>query len=283
MALESLINPKRAVERPWEMFFIGFLYATVAVFLSIWIFRGHASLIMVLLTVVASVPFMYKSMKVQEKFDVTLKSERTILKRHGEVIKYLLFLFGGFLFAYSIWFIVLPASTIQTLFASQIETINAINSKIMGEAISSSSIFLQIFLNNFKVLMFAIFFAFFYGAGAIFVLTWNASVISAAIGGFVKEKIAIYAASVGSVSIFNYFHMFSLGLLRYSIHGIPEIAAYFIGGLAGSIISVAVINRDLEGEHYKSIMVDVIHLVLIAIGILVLAGFLEVYVTPLFF
>tara|TARA_Y100000034_G_C6874081_1_gene399445 strand:- start:156 stop:1007 length:852 start_codon:yes stop_codon:yes gene_type:complete len=283
MALESLINPKRAVEKPWEMFFIGFLYSTVAVFLSVWIFKAYSSLIMVLLTVIASVPFMYKTMKIQEKVDIKLKKETAILKRHSEVIKYLLFLFGGFVVAYSIWFIALPSTTVQSLFSSQLETIGTINSKIMGEAISSSSIFFQIFLNNFKVLLFAIFFAFFYGAGAIFILTWNASVIAAAVGSFVKEKIAIYAASVGSASMFNYFHIFSLGILRYSIHGIPEIAAYFIGGLAGSIISVAVINRDLEGVHYKKIMSDVIHLTLIAIGILVLAALLEVYVTPIFF
>ncbi len=283
MALESIINPKRAVKRPWEMFFVGFLYSTVAVFLSVWIFKAYASLIMVLLTVIASVPFMYKTMKIQEKVDVNLKKESAILRRHGEVIKYLLFLFGGFVVAYSIWFIALPSAVVQNLFSSQLETISAINSKIVGEAIGSSSIFLQIFLNNFKVLLFAIFFAFFYGAGAIFILTWNASVISAAVGSFVKERLAIYAASVGSANMFNYFHLFSLGLLRYSIHGILEIAAYFVGGLAGSIISVAIINRDLEGVHYKKIMLDVVHLTLIAIGILVLAALLEVYVTPLFF
>ncbi len=283
MALESIINPKRGVENPWEMFFVGFLYSTVAVFLSVWIFKAYASLIMVLLTVIASVPFMYKTMKIQEKVDIKLKKESAILRRHAGVIKYLLFLFGGFVVAYSIWFIALPSAVVQNLFSSQLETISTINSKIVGEAIGSSSIFLQIFLNNFKVLLFAIFFAFFYGAGAIFILTWNASVISTAIGSFVKERLATYAASVGSASMFNYFHLFSLGLLRYSIHGIPEIAAYFMGGLAGSIISVAVINRDLEGPHYKKIMLDVVHLTLIAIGILVLAALLEVYVTPLFF
>ena len=124
-----------------------------------------------------------------------------------------------------------------------LETIIAINSQVLGEVIGNSSIVLQIFLNNFKVLLFSIFFAFFYGAGAIFILTWNASVISAAVGLFVKDKIAAVAAYSGSVGIFNYFNMFSLGLARYMIHGIPEIAAYFIGGLAGGIISVAVINR----------------------------------------
>jgi len=283
MALESIITPKRAAEVPWKMFLVGILYSTFAVFLSVWIFKAYASIIMVLLTVIVSVPLMYNTMKSQEKVIVKLKNEKAILKRHWQVLKYLLFLFGGFVVSYSFWFIVLPSTTVQFLFSSQIETIGAINSKIVGDAISSSSIFLQIFLNNFKVLLFAIFFAFFYGAGAIFILTWNASVIAAALGGFVKDKIAVYASSIGVIGVFQYFQSYSLGLLRYSIHGIPEIAAYFIGGLAGSIISFAVINRDLEGSHYKKIMLDVIHLTLIAIAILIFAGLLEVYVTPLFF
>ena len=283
MALESLINPKKAIKRPWKMFFVGFLYSTIAIFLSVWIFKAYSSLIMVMLTVIASVPFMYKTMKIQEKVDVKFKKESTILKQHARVIRYLLFLFMGFVVAYSIWFVALPSSTVQTLFSTQLETIGTINAKITGEAISAGSIFLQIFLNNFKVLLFSVFFAFFYGAGAIFILTWNASVIAAAIGTFVKDKLAALGASMGSAGMVNYFHLFSLGLLRYSIHGIPEIAAYFIGGLAGGIISVAVINKDLETNHFRKIMLDSMSLVLLAVGILVLAAALEVYVTPLFF
>jgi len=283
VAIESIINPSKAIERPWEMFFVGILYSSIAIFLGVWIFKAYSSLIMVFLTVFAAMPFMYKTMKREEEVDVTLKDEGKILKEHAKVIKYLMYLFIGFVVSYAIWFVVLPASIVQSLFGTQLETIGTINAKIVGEVISPGSVFLQIFLNNFKVMLFAIFFAFFYGAGAIFILTWNASVISAAIGTFVKERIAAYAAAAGSAGMFNYFHVFSLGLLRYFIHGIPEIAAYFVAGLAGGIISVAVINKDLETNKFKNIMLDAVNLTLIAIGILVLAALLEVYVTPLFF
>ena len=143
MALESIITPKRAAEVPWKMFLVGILYSTFAVFLSVWIFKAYASIIMVLLTVIVSVPLMYNTMKSQEKVIVKLKNEKAILKRHWQVLKYLLFLFGGFVVSYSFWFIVLPSTTVQFLFSSQIETIGAINSKIVGDAISSSSIFLR--------------------------------------------------------------------------------------------------------------------------------------------
>ena len=35
-----------------------------------------------------------------------------------------------------------------------------------------------------------------------------------------------------------------IGLVRYMIHGLPEIAAYFIAAMAGEIISVAVIRHE---------------------------------------
>lgn len=283
MALESLIRPSKAAEHPSKMFFVGFLYASIALFLATWIFRSHASLIMVFLTVIASIPLMYKTIQKEEQVDIDFKKEKTILKQHAKVIKFLLALFIGYVVAFSLWFIILPSSMVQSLFSSQLETIQVINNQISGAAISSINVFLQIFFNNFKVLLFCLFFSFFYGAGAIFILTWNASVIGAAIGTFVKEKLAEVALAMGAVNIFHYFQFFSLGLLRYALHGIPEIAAYFIGGLAGGIISVAMVNRDLEGGKFTTILRDALDLSLIAVGILIVAAFAEVYLTPLFF
>jgi len=274
MTLESIVNPFSAVDRPMHMFFAGFVYASLAVFLSAWIFRDSASLIMVFLTVFASMSVMYSTMKMEEDVTIRLKDEVSILKRHGAVIKYLMLLFGGFVVAYSMWFLVLPDSLVAKLFESQLDTVMSINANIMGDVVNPSGMFFQIFLNNFKVLLFCLFFSFFYGAGAIFILTWNASVISAAVGSFIDSNIASGLHVVGAIP---------LAILRYAIHGIPEIVAYFAAGLAGGIISVAMMNRDLETSKFRKIVLDVLDLCLIAILILVIAALLEVYVTPLFF
>ncbi|MBT7237871.1 stage II sporulation protein M [Candidatus Woesearchaeota archaeon] len=279
MALESIISPFSAVEKPGHMFFTGLIYASLAVFLSNWVFRDSASLIMVFLTVLAAVPIMYSTMKMEENVTVKLKDEVSILKRHAKVVEYLMFLFLGFVVAYTFWFSILPVEIVENLFSTQLQTIQGINSQVSGQVISgaaagSGNIFLQIFLNNFKVLLFALFFSFFYGAGAIFILTWNASVIAAAAGTFIQKAVAAGTHVAGAVP---------LAILRYAIHGIPEIIAYFVAGLAGGIISVAMINRDLESSKFRRIILDVIDLCLIAIVILILAALLEVYVTPLFF
>ncbi|MBT6956165.1 stage II sporulation protein M, partial [archaeon] len=106
-----------------------------------------------------------------------------------------------------------------------------------------------------------------FGAGAIFILVWNASVIAAAIGIFAKSSLA----------------NLPIGLLRYMIHGIPEISAYFVGALAGGIISVAVIRKDLRGERMWRILQDSLILIILAIVILFVSALVEVYVTPMFF
>ncbi len=274
MTLESIVNPFSAVDRPLHMFYAGLIYASLAVFLSAWIFRDSASLIMVFLTVFAAMGLMYSTMKMEEDVTVRLKDEASILKRHSVVLRYLMLLFFGFVVAYTFWFMVLPDSLVAKLFETQLETVTSINSSIIGNAITSGGAFFQIFLNNFKVMLFCLFFSFFYGAGAIFILTWNASVIAAAAGAFIDSNVATGLHVAGAVP---------LAVLRYAIHGIPEILAYFAAGLAGGIISVAMMNRDLETNKFRKIILDVIDLSLISILILVIAALLEVYVTPLFF
>ena len=63
-------------------------------------------------------------------------------------------------------------------------------------------------------------------------------------------------------------------------HGLFEIAAYFVAGLAGGIISIALIKHDLTNDQ---VLIDALDLVLISLGLLMVASIVEVYVTPLLF
>ena len=114
-------------------------------------------------------------------------------------------------------------------------------------------------------------------------LVWNASVIGTAIGNFIRNNLATAATHVGLAKVGSYFHIISFGLLRYSLHGIPEILAYFTAGLAGGIISIAVIKHDFYSEGFKRVVTDSMDLLFISLIFLFLAAILEVYVTPLIF
>jgi len=282
MVIESLVNPSKAEGRPWEMFFLGLLYASIAVFLSLWIFKDYSSLVMIFLTVFASIPVVYNLISMEEKKDSTTGSEKFLLKEHGKALMVLIFLFLGYVVAYSMWFVLLPESTVSTMFSVQLETIRTINAGVVGLSVGSDFV-MQIFSNNIKVMIFCIMFAFLFGAGAIFILTWNASVIAAAVGTFIRNNVSSYAQYAGLGKLTGYFHVSTIGLMKYMVHGIPEILAYFTAGLAGGIIKYNFLKHEFGSDRFKKIIFDSMDLIVIAILVLFIAALMEVFITPVLF
>jgi len=286
MVLESLLYPLKAEKKPWEMFFIGLVYSSVAVFLSLWIFEKQSSFVMVFFTVLACVPLIYSTIKFEESKDLKYSSEKQLLKEHNKAIYILGFLFLGITTSCVLWYTLLPDTTAGYLFDQQISTIAEINNRVQAQATGfavGSDILFKILFNNVKVLIFCILFSFIYGAGAIFILTWNATVISAAIGNFIRSNLASVGAAVGLPKFTSYFGVIATGFLKYSLHGVPEVLAYFYGGVAGGIISVAVLRNHFATEKSSIILMDVGELLLIALGFLIVGSILEVFVTPVLF
>jgi uncharacterized membrane protein SpoIIM required for sporulation len=283
MVLESILNPLKAEKKPFEMFLVGFVYASMGILLSLWVFRDQASLLMVFLTVMACLPIVYNTMKLEESKDLVIMEETKLLSEHNKAIVFFMLLFLGITLSFVTWYVFLPPDTLNNVFSKQAATIQAINNQVSGNVVQQFSIFSKIFLNNIKVLTFAILFAFIYGAGAIFILTWNASVIGAAIGNFIRSNLSEYASHIGLAKFSAYFGVVSMGLLRYSLHGIPEILAYFYGGLAGGILSVAIVRKHYKTEKFSHILFDASELLVISLSFLVLAGLIEVFITPLLF
>jgi uncharacterized membrane protein SpoIIM required for sporulation len=214
---------------------------------------------------------------------MVIVGRRKLLREHGKAIKFLMFLFLGITLSSVLWYTVLPREVVNTLFDKQTKTISEINNNVSGNATTQVGRFFKIFFNNLKVLSFAILFALVYGTGAIFILTWNATIIGTALGNFIRQNLASYAGTFGAVNIASYFQVVSLGILRYMIHGIPEIMAYFYGGLAGGIISVAVIRHHYTSKKFLTIVEDSADLVMLSIFLLVVGALLEVYITPILF
>ena len=282
-----LINPQKAEKRPWEMFFIGAFYATVSLILTKWIFSGdpvlskYTGILVVTFCVMFSIPFMYFAIKNEEEKDLEIEGLTKLMKEHSKALIYFMFLFMGFVVAFSFWYIVFEDGNQN--FRAQIETFCMINkpahfsecvSEYGIEQTSKTTAFLtakekivNIFVNNIYVLIFTLVFSLIFGAGAIFILAWNASVISAAIGIFSKSNIS----------------NLPLGLARYMIHGIPEIGAYFAGALAGGIVSIAVIKHDVHSEKFWTILQYSLNLVILSVVLLFGAALIEVFITPAIF
>lgn len=285
MVFESLLTPESAERRPWLTLPIAFILTTIAIFLGNLIFPNEASLTIVFLTTLFFVPLLYKLMIYEEEKDLAASDEKSLLKQHALALKFFLFLFIGITFCFMFWYIILlqfPGIGIdaEQLFKVQSDTIQQIGgAPVSGQATvdvsASLTLTAVIFEHNLKVLIFCILFSFFYGAGAIFILTWNASVIGLALG---KYVVAVLAVSEGA-SFWLYIQATGCAFTRYMIHGIPEIAAYFIAALAGGIISVAIIRYHFGSEKFEKIMVDAATLILIALVILLISAFVEVFLS----
>lgn len=276
------------------MFFVGMVWASISLLLVALFFgrdsvlKDGSGLLVVIFTVICCLPFMYYIIKLEEGKDIAISSSGKLIKEHSKAVFALMWMFLGFIVAFSFWYLVLPinlgAITIPgeagQNFNFQIKTFCAINSPshfdycveqngvpVGTGSVTGTDAVLGIFANNIYVLIFTILFSLAFGAGAMFILVWNASVIAAAIGIFTKGSLA----------------QLPLGLARYMIHGVPEIMAYFVGALAGGIVSVAVIRKDLQGESTWAILQDSLLMIIIAILILVVAALMEVYLTPVLF
>jgi len=279
MVLESLFNPFVVKKKPWEMFFAGFLYSSIGLFLSYLVFREVAGLLTVFLIVIAALPIVYTTIKNEEELDLKIDTEWKLLKEHTKVITFLLFLFLGVTVSLSLSYVVLPQDMVHTIFGLQEKAIINVNNYVQGN-VTKLDVFIKIFTNNLKVLFFCLLFSLLYGTGAIFVLTWNASVIATAIGSLIKTELGKTASLVGFNTLSSYFGAATFGFFRYMSHGILEIIAYFVMGLAGSIISIAIIKHDMDNDR---VITDSLDLILISLGFLLLAGLVEVYVTPMLF
>jgi len=283
MVLESLLTPFQTEQHPYQTFFLGLVYTTVAVFLSYLVFSQYASMTMVFLVTMAALPLVYQLVIMEEEKDLEGMEESWLLKEHKKALSAMMWLFAGMSVAFMLWYTLLPNEWVSALFSSQRETINALNGRATGYLTADVQQFLKIFLNNMRVVVFCLLFSFLFGAGALFILAWNASIIGAAMGNIMKTGLAEVADAIGLKAIGYYFQVTTYALLRYALHGIPEIGAYFVAGLAGGIISIAIIKRDMGVRKFEHILLDTTDLLLIALLLTFVAGVLEVWVTPIFF
>ncbi len=277
MVLESILSAQAASKRPLLAVAIGALFAIAAVVLSLWIFPPHASLVLVFLASLAFVPLFFGTVQQEEQLELQGLPERVTMAFHGRSLAVLLATFVGMSIIFAICYIVLPNG--EGVFSVQTQTIAGLSKSITGNA-TGAGIFSMILLNNLKVMIFCFLFSLIYGFGAVFILTWNASVIGAALGVYIQRG-ADAAMATGAHSLTAFASAGGLSMLRYFTHGIPEIAGYVVGGMAGGILSIAIVNKHWSKDNMDRVLLDTSNLMIIGLCILVVAGIVEVWITPL--
>lgn len=275
MVLESLLKPRLARRHPVIMLIDAFILCAVAMAVSLQTFPQYASVLSVAMITVGIVPLLYSIFSKEEKEEAKHPGTAiSFLERHFDIIMIYSWFFIGLIIAFTFLYWYLPDAQRALAFKEQdsvwgqISTLrpNISQANAAGPACKSPEMFTLavncIFANNANVLFWALLFSLVYGVGSIFLIAWNASVISVVIG---KELLATDITRAA---------MRAIGLLP---HGIPEVAAYFIGAIAGGILSVGLTRKNLHKKEFETCVKDAIVLVVTAYIILFVAAIMEAY------
>ncbi len=270
MVLEVLVSPRKVTGKPWEMFFIGAIYSLVGAGLGFWVFKSYASLVMVTFTAIAAVPFFHSAIYGDARQPEPIGE--TLLRKYGKIVQMFIFLFIGFVASFLLLYVLLPSGIVAGMFSAQGEAINAVRGGTLTGNFHWLGTFAKIMGNNLRILLFCLIISFFYGAGAIFILAWNASVMSTAIGNSIKEGLHL-----GTIPVLQ---TIGSGILGYFAHGIPEVVAYFMGALAGGIVSVAAMKGYFADKAFLHTAKDSLNLVAFALVVLFFAALIEIFISP---
>jgi hypothetical protein len=104
---------------------------------------------------------------------------------------------------------------------------------------------------NLDAMLALMFFSFllslFIGSGAILIITWDLSVL-------------VVSSSLGAISLFLY---------------IPQLLAFFLTGLAGALLSFAVVHHEWKSQGFYVVMRDSFSLLGISAGLIFVSYFLS--------
>jgi uncharacterized membrane protein SpoIIM required for sporulation len=265
MVIEALGNKDRNL----FTFAIAFMYASLGIFIAYILFPDNMSIVAIFLTALAGFYFMHTSITKEEGYDIKIKNEKELIKRHANLIVCFLFFFFGVFACFMVAGLLLPSDISVRIFETQYSSIDSVNEAVRGKALQAHH-FSPLFFHNISVLFFFFLFSFIFGAGAIFLLVYNASVGGVFVSQFINSQLA-HISAPGALL---------LGLIRYFPHAVLEFGAYFFGALAGGILSVALVNQHIRTKYFSRILLDSSWLIAIAVIILLFAGFVEVFITP---
>jgi len=265
MVLESLFSARTLEKSPLDMLVLSVIVTLVCVYVSYMIFPEYAGIIMPLLVTVALAPVMFRVFFIEEECEREEAEHRInkgFLDRHYETILMFLLIFLGVFMSVFIVCLATPSSFVETVFSQQISSINAINPST-GAITAQVGLLQVIAMNNMKVLFFSFLLAFLIGTGVIFILSWNAAIL------------AVYLASFIRQGLHNEFVMRSISIVP---HAPVEIGAYILAGVAGGMLSIGIIREKIGSREFKLVFKDSMILLSIAVGAILAAALLEVFI-----
>ncbi len=273
MVLEALLEPESAVKNPLKITVVAFFFVTVGVWAAQFFDPSSAGLMAVVAVALPSMTMINALFSYEEgetETEARVLHSRT-LSRHVSVLIVLVAYFVGLVVGFTAWYLLLPHESSQSIFSAQITQLEQIRGSFYGFAVKYGMeyAFETIFLRNLQVLMLILAASVAYGAGCIFILAWNASIIGVFLGEIAKTYV-FHAAPEFSLAA-----GIGKGVLGLVPHGSFELLAYLTAALAGGILSSSLVRRLYRQPEFAVILYDVAKLVSWSVFLLAIGAAIE--------
>ncbi|MBI5390419.1 hypothetical protein HZB02_02950 [Candidatus Woesearchaeota archaeon] len=252
MVWESFLGVNTEKRKGYEFFLMGIVYGTIALLVSLLLFRTYASFLVVIIVVMETIPLVFNYIQYDRGKDVFLSKGSMHASdylasaekpsfffgylKYGEILKMYGFVFLGIIVAFIFWHVVLPSSVTAPAFPDT-NYPNALNQTANSSFGRVMLDFGQSFIVSFLSLLFTLFF----GSGAMLILSWNAMIITGIVRDFLMKLSAAFSFSL---------------IASFGVVMLPKILGFALAGLAGGVISVGVIRYELGSREFKGVMSD---------------------------
>ena len=254
--IEYLLDDRSKLYSPAVFFLAGIVYTFISAILAIILFPDSASTAHVLLTTVAAAPILFRAVMVGAHI-LDKQPEEVFTVQSWFWFIYFAYLLGailGFQFSY----FVVPEPLKSSILQEQLRELAAIEGvrlELSGRFVDPSA-FWVILSNNLRVYILSILLSFLYGTGGVLLLNWNASIIAALFSEEFSRKNPVHAV---------------LSIINILPHGIFEFLGYFMGGITGIFIGVAIVQ---EGWN-RRLLKDVILFFLLGVAFIIIGAAIE--------
>ena len=181
------------------------------------------------------------------------------LTRHRQTIYFYVYLFLGATLAFMFLYAVLDENLLQFAFYNQLDVIMPSPRGMF----TGGALFQSIVLNNLRIALICVILSLFYGSGAVFILTYNASIAGVMYGSSFRGLIW------GSEALYP-------NILAYLPHTTLEILAYLLAAISGGILSKATIGSNPGCVRFW--VKDSLILLATTVALILAAGWLETQV-----
>ncbi|MBN1157403.1 stage II sporulation protein M [Candidatus Woesearchaeota archaeon] len=267
MVLEHIFPEDWLEKKAMYAFILGAAYSIFAIAMAKILFPADPALVAVAFTSLLLLPELYKLFSIEEQIEDQEKkfSFRELFKDNRDFVKTYVFLAFGIFLVYTLAAMFLPSMQVNQLFREQLELRGA-----SGNAIFQMSLFWDILRNNWWVLVACFLVSLLSGDGAIFLITWNASLWGTIFG--ITAKNAALFARVNPL-----WYLFVVLFIVFP-HAFLEMMAYILGAISGGVISKDVLLESFDSERFWEVFKYNFMLFLVSLVFLLLGAIVETYV-----